>query len=202
MVDETPLQHAQEATRPSAGGDIKFLYVDNAKILAFTRTYEDETLLIISNLSRFSQSAEIELSDYHDAVPVELFSKNHFPAVGELPYHFTLAPYAYQWFLLEKSREYGDDFLADKKPIFALDDWKQITSRRAHTPLEKKLPQYLKTCRWFGGKSRTIRSIHVSEAMELPLAEGVGALLVLEISYNEGLDEYYQLPISFIPGRT
>ncbi len=180
-------------------GDIKFLYVDNAKILAFTRTFEDETLLIISNLSRFSQSAEIELSEYKEAVPIELFSKNHFPAIGEGAYHFTLGPYAYQWFELEKPREYSEDYLGEaKKPIFSIDAWQQLSNKRAQSAIEKHLPHYLAGCRWFGGKSRTIRKINVSECIILPIKNEMGAILIIEVSYNEGLDELYQLPVSFI----
>ena len=186
--------------RAFSRGNICFLHVDNAKILAFTRTYEDETLLIISNLSRFSQSAEVDLSEYPEAVPVELFSKNRFPRVDERPYHFTLAPYAYQWFLLEKSREYSDDFLGEvKNPIFTVDSWDKIAEKKARTALEKQLPTYLPSCRWFGGKSRIIRSVSITDYLILPIKEGVGALLIAEVSYNEGLDEHYQLPISFIP---
>ena len=190
----------RKSHRAFSRGDICFLYVDNAKILAFTRTYGDETLLIISNLSRFSQSAEVDLSAHQEAVPVELFSKNRFPRVDGLPYHFTLAPYAYQWFLLEKSREYSDDFLRENKnPIFAINAWDQITQKPARTALEKQLPTYLPTCRWFGGKSRIIRSVSITDLLILPIEEGAGALLIVDVSYNEGLDEFYQLPVSFIP---
>ncbi len=190
----------RKSHRAFGRGDMEILYVDNAKILAFTRTYEDETLLIISNLSRFSQSAEVDLMKYQDAVPVELFSRNRFPRVSEATYHFTLAPYAYQWFLLEKNREYSDEFLGDhQESVFTIAKWSQLTSKSAKAALEKNLEAYLATCRWFGGKSRTIRSISISDVHELPITDGAATLLILEISYNEGLDEYYQLPVSFIP---
>ena len=39
-------------------GDLKFIQVENPKVLAFTRTYEDETILVVVNLSRFSQAAD------------------------------------------------------------------------------------------------------------------------------------------------
>ena len=190
----------RKSHRAFSRGDICFLYVDNAKILAFTRTYEDETVLVISNLSRFSQSAEVDLSEYQEAVPVELFSRNHFPPVNSQPYHFTLAPYAYQWFLLEKAREYSDDYLGEGKgDIFAVDKWSQLADKRARTAIEKYLPKYLPNCRWFGGKSRIIRSVSIVDMLLLPIVEGEGALMIIEVSYNEGLDEYYQLPVSFIP---
>lgn len=64
-------------------GDMKFINVDNPKILAFTRTYEEETMLVVVNLSRFSQPAEMDLSAYKGYRPVEVASKNHFPAIRE-----------------------------------------------------------------------------------------------------------------------
>ena len=190
----------RKSHRAFSRGNMNFLYVDNSKILAFTRTYKDETLLIISNLSRFSQSAEVDLSHYSEAIPVELFSRNRFPRVNEPTYHFTLGPYAYQWFLLEKPREYSDEFLGEnQQPVFSIAKWSQLTGKNARTALEKHLGSYLNTCRWFGGKSRTIRSISIADAHALPITDGESTLLILEVSYNEGLDEYYQLPVSFIP---
>jgi maltose alpha-D-glucosyltransferase/alpha-amylase len=42
-------------------GDIQFLTPANAKVLTFTRTYENETILVIANLSRFAQAVELDL---------------------------------------------------------------------------------------------------------------------------------------------
>ena len=42
-------------------GDIKFIDTNNSKILAFTRSFEDEQILVIINLSRYSQQAELDL---------------------------------------------------------------------------------------------------------------------------------------------
>ncbi|MEZ4522981.1 MAG: maltose alpha-D-glucosyltransferase [Thermomicrobiales bacterium] len=56
-------------------GTLEFLPVDNRKILAFIREYENEKILVIANLSRFSQAAELDLSDYQQMVPVEMFGE-------------------------------------------------------------------------------------------------------------------------------
>ena len=62
-------------------GDMKFLSVDNSKILAFTRTYEDESLLIVVNLSKHSQPAELNIKEFKGHIPKEAFSKNRFPVI-------------------------------------------------------------------------------------------------------------------------
>src|SRR6476660_7160210 len=83
-------------------GDMKFLHVDNPKILAFTRTYQNETLLVVVNLSKYSQSSEIPLYHFSGYVPVEVFSKNRFPSIKEAsPYFFTLGPHSFLWFELQ-----------------------------------------------------------------------------------------------------
>src|SRR5690349_1146429 len=42
-------------------GTIDFLYPDNRKVLAFIRQFEDERILVVANLSRFSQAVELDL---------------------------------------------------------------------------------------------------------------------------------------------
>lgn len=75
-------------------GDMKFIAAENPKVLAFVRTYEEETILVVVNLSRFSQVAELELKDYKGYQPTEVFSKNRWPVIGDdNAYLLTLAPY-------------------------------------------------------------------------------------------------------------
>src|SRR5260221_13353060 len=86
-------------------GNLKFLPVENPKVLAFTRTYEEEILLAIVNLSKFSQAAEVDPLNYKGYVPVDVFSRNRFPLIrDDGQYFFTLAPHSYQWFVLWKAQ--------------------------------------------------------------------------------------------------
>ncbi len=55
-------------------GALEMLQSDNPKILTFIRSLEEEQLLDIINLSRFSQSVSIDLSRYSGMIPEELFS--------------------------------------------------------------------------------------------------------------------------------
>ena len=81
-------------------GTQEFLHPVNTKVLVYLRVYEDETILCVSSLSRFAQPVELDLSRFAGQVPVELWSGQPFPAIGELPYFFTMAPYAFFWFKL------------------------------------------------------------------------------------------------------
>lgn len=83
-------------------GTIEFLNVANRKVLAYLRKYKDETVLCVANLSRFPQSAELDLSSYRGVTPVEMFGLGRFHKVTESPYVLTLAPYSFYWLLIQQ----------------------------------------------------------------------------------------------------
>ncbi|MCA8982066.1 MAG: maltose alpha-D-glucosyltransferase, partial [Planctomycetes bacterium] len=71
-------------------GSIEFLHASSRHVLAFTRTLGEERILVVANLSRFSEFAELDLGAYEGQVPVELFGGRPFPPIGGLPYLLTL----------------------------------------------------------------------------------------------------------------
>ncbi|WP_421829426.1 maltose alpha-D-glucosyltransferase [Larkinella sp.] len=181
-------------------GNLKFLNVENPKVLAFTRSYEDETLLIVVNLSKHSQPAEIDLVDYKGYRPVELFSKNRFPVIREdSPYPFTLAPYDYQWFSLQKA--HPDIDLENALPSLTLAKWEDLTQTKARTALENEiLPNYMTKAHWFVGKGREIDNFAITDQAVIHLDDKTGSLLLVEVSYEQGLPELYQVPVVFVQG--
>ncbi|HOW60001.1 MAG TPA: maltose alpha-D-glucosyltransferase [Candidatus Omnitrophota bacterium] len=86
-------------------GTIEFLQHKNPKILAYIRVYEDETILIVNNLSRYVQPVELDLKHYDGWEPLELWGNVRFPKIGELPYFLTLGPHSFYWFRLNKHLE-------------------------------------------------------------------------------------------------
>lgn len=82
-------------------GSIEFMKSKNEKTLAYTRYYEDQIILLVSNLSRFTQPIELDLSSYKGFTPVELFGNTKFPLISELPYFITIGPHNFYWFKLE-----------------------------------------------------------------------------------------------------
>ena len=86
------------------------LHPDNRRVLVFIRRYKDETILCVSNLSRFAQFVELDLRQFLGMVPLELWSKNCFPPIGELPYLLTMGPHNFLWFRLlppEQAKQYS-----------------------------------------------------------------------------------------------
>ncbi|MDO1445611.1 maltose alpha-D-glucosyltransferase [Rhodocytophaga aerolata] len=182
-------------------GDIKFLSPANAKVLTFTRTYENETILVIANLSRFSQAVELDLPSYKGFIPIEVFSQNRFPAIKEEPYLFTLGSHAYYWFLLQDERVQLGQGLDTDTPQLNLTTWESMVESANMQRLQQKvLPAYIKSCRWFGGKARTVQSMKVLENIAIPFNKETASMLIVEVSYNEGLPEMYMLPIAFATG--
>jgi maltose alpha-D-glucosyltransferase/alpha-amylase len=177
-------------------GDMKFINCENPKILTFTRTYKDEVILVIVNLSRFSQPLQLDLRDFGGYVPVEIFSNNSFPSIkSDTPYFFTLSQYECQWFLLHKA-SVSDGERPEYVPL--LERWEDLLVENVANKLAKTvLSPYLMNTRWFGGKARGIHNIRVAAAAELKLNKHSAILLVMEVTYKSGLPEMYQLPVMF-----
>jgi maltose alpha-D-glucosyltransferase / alpha-amylase len=82
-------------------GSIRFLDPVNRHVLAYLRQYQDTTVLVACNLSRFSQPAELDLSEFQGCRPIDLFGRVPFPRIGELPYLLTFGPHVCYWFELQ-----------------------------------------------------------------------------------------------------
>ncbi|MEW5790832.1 MAG: maltose alpha-D-glucosyltransferase [Pseudomonadota bacterium] len=83
-------------------GSITFLNLANRRVLAYLRCHEGVDVLVVNNLSRFAQPAELDLSRFNGRCPVEMLGETPFPPIGELPYFLTLGPYASLWFRLDR----------------------------------------------------------------------------------------------------
>jgi maltose alpha-D-glucosyltransferase/alpha-amylase len=94
------LIHLRRSTQVFSRGSISFLTPANHRVLAFTRSFDGETLLIVNNLANTAQVVELDLCELAGAIPVEMFGHSLFPRIGELPYMLTLGPYDFYWFRL------------------------------------------------------------------------------------------------------
>lgn len=183
-------------------GDMKFIHSVNAKVLSFTRTYEQETILVVANLSRFIQPLELFLEDFSGYMPVEVFSKNKMPLIeAEKAYFLTLGPYNCHWYQLQKINEDESDQTA--LPLLKIKSWTKEALPALLRDLENKvLLKYLPKMRWYGGKARGIESLIIKDSAILEVEESFAVILLLEVTYTEGLAEMYQLPIAFAEGET
>ncbi len=186
-------------------GTLEFLYPDNRKVLAFLRRFEDERILVVVNLSRHAQYVELDLSQFRNSMPVELFGHTEFPKIGDLPYFITLGPHQFYWFSLVPER--APAVAEPRLPRFDLSEgtWDELfDSRRNRAMLAEALPAFLRGRRWFGGKARRIRSVDVVEAIPIPApskpSDGrpIAILTLLRVEYTEGDPETYALPLAAV----
>jgi maltose alpha-D-glucosyltransferase / alpha-amylase len=94
------LIRVRKSTRVFGRGSISFLNPPNHRVLAYVRSFEGETVLVVTNLSGTAQVAELDLRPLAGAIPIEMFGHSLFPRIGELPYMLTLSPYGFFWFKL------------------------------------------------------------------------------------------------------
>ncbi len=81
-------------------GSFDELGSSNPSVLAFVREFGDDKVLCVSNLSRFAQPVELDLSRFEGTLPRELLGGVSFPRIGQLPYLLTLASHGSYWFQL------------------------------------------------------------------------------------------------------
>ncbi|MFH1025392.1 MAG: maltose alpha-D-glucosyltransferase [Nitrospirota bacterium] len=184
-------------------GTIDFLLTDNPKVLAFIRRYNDETILVVVNLSRYSQIVELDLSGFSGYTPEEVFSRNKFPVIKDSPYVLTMGFYDYFWFCLKKEEEIlrFSDLFSPVPELQVSGSWDDIFQGKTREKLEEEiLPQYITGCRWFGGKARRIRQIKIIEKITVGRNSSATHLLFIKVVYTEGLADVYLLPLSFLSG--
>ena len=183
-------------------GSLEFLYPDNNKVLAFLRKHEDVTVLVVVNLSRFSQVAELDLSRFAGCALMETFGQNYFPPIKESPYVLTLGPHSHYWFVVgpqpESSMRPGDRDV----PILRGDA--NVASLLAGTQkgvIERSvLPGYVRRRRWFASKARSVVSMSVIEDVPVGDESDAARIWFVEVTYRDGAPEVYALPVQIVRG--
>jgi len=184
-------------------GSLEFLHPSNRKVLAYLRRYQKEQILVLANLSRFTQNAELDLSSFKGLVPVEAFGQTRFPPIGDNPYNITLAPHSFLWFALTSPEselgEVSGEFAP--APTLAVEQhWLRALEPPVKREYEALLRGRLPKLRWFGGKSRRIAATEVLETVPLDPQGNAGALALARVDYVEGDSETYQLTLAYSTG--
>jgi len=153
-------------------------------------------ILVIANLSRFAQAAELDLTAFAGMTPRELFGQNDFPEIKQGQVIFTLGPHGFYWLALRPaavhSRELGwTPPILDGATAWNANLWKRIE--------REILPLYVPSSRWFIESGRTIRELHITQNVPIGAANDGARLLVVEVAFTEGLPESYLLPVAIAP---
>ncbi len=185
-------------------GSIEFINSSNPKVLAFVRKYEEDIIMVVVNLSRYTQVTDLDLTAYDGYIPKELFSRNDFPKIEESGYTFPLKLKDYFWFKLYKPEDI--DYLKGKELEYDIQlkslSWNSF-SQQVKTHFEEDIViNYLLTSRWFRGKAKTVRSINIADNFTMFKENNLNHhLLLLEIEYVEHSSENYLLPVSVAKGE-
>jgi maltose alpha-D-glucosyltransferase / alpha-amylase len=184
-------------------GTIEFLFPDNRKVLVFLRRYQDEVILVVANMSRFVQYASIDLSEFRDHVPVELFGLTEFPRIGSDPFFVTLGPHAFYWFQIRPhghGAEALDGGAARVESRVSERAWRALLGDGDTGELDGVLPDYIVAQRWYQGKGRTIRSVSTVDVLPGPVANAGYRTTLIDVQYVEEQTETYVLPLTRVTG--
>ncbi len=182
-------------------GSLQFLHPENSKVLAFLREFEGETVLVVTNLSRYSQAAELDLARFAGYSLMEVFSQNLFPSIKDAPYPITLSPHAHFWFVIRPQTESSRELKERVVPtIEAAPVLETLLHDGLRSVFEREvLPDFIRRCRWFGGKARTVRGMRIVEQVAMT---GSGAQFwLVEVNYIDGAPETYSVPVQIATGE-
>jgi maltose alpha-D-glucosyltransferase/alpha-amylase len=184
-------------------GSLEFLYPDNPKVLAFLRRWKNETIVVVANLSRFAQSAELDLSRFAGCVPMEVFSRNLFRPIRKTRYVITLGPHAYYWFALQAPTDIRRALKKRVVPTIKVPaQFDMLLGDGQRDQLEREvLANHIQNARWFGSKARSFRNLKVTEQIDISPGVDGARLWFVEINYLDAPSETYAIPVKIASGE-
>lgn len=178
-------------------GTIQFVNTNNPKILAFVRSFEEENILVVVNLSRYSQHVELDLSQWAGTIPVEAFSRNRFPAVTEDPWSFSMQFKNYFWFELQKTEK--EDTAASgllTEPIRIREtEWKKM-EMALQMEIKERLYRYLVHLKWFRGDVRKLRNVNIIDVIPVSDKKLTPFLFLVQLDIIDSTNDIYLMPLT------
>jgi maltose alpha-D-glucosyltransferase/alpha-amylase len=163
----------RKSTLAFGRGTMTFIRPVNRSVLAYIRQYGDEVILCVTNLSRSAQATELDLSAWKDRIPLEMLGRTSFPAIGELPYMITLAPYGFYWFQLrerEKSEHAAPSAVPEFETLVVPLGATWVSLARTRGVFERDvLPGHLARTRWY--PERSPKAIHPMVTAAIPFCD-------------------------------
>ncbi len=182
-------------------GDIKFLSPENAKVLAFTRSFEDEHLLVIANLSRHAQAVDLELPEFERYQPIETFGQAQFPPISRGQNRFTIGPFGYYWFELEPAYQNGRSNVKIPELQWSPERWTDfIQDKKYHPELREVVRKFLSRTQKYNIDGRKLDSVEIVKVEPLRYEGGRSLLMILRTHYTEGFPELYFMPLAMRKG--
>lgn len=197
-------------------GSIEFLEPENTKVLSFLRILkaehadqDEQIVLVVANLSRKTQFAELNLSRFKGYTPIELFGHVQFPVIGDNPYMLTMSPYAFYWFALASH----DQATSTRPTLISTavssveierEPLQEIGEYDVAPKIEADLCVYLPKMRWFASKSRHIIECQLEDYVLLnpsSLKTAKYVLACIKVLFDDGPEEQYLVALGYATGE-
>jgi len=196
-------------------GTLEFVSCSNRKVLAYLRRDAEETVLVLANLSRSLQPAEVDLSSFVGLTPVELFGQTEFPRItADRPAFFTLFPYAVHWFSLvaqpvqlaqtpAPADQQVHPSLAEELPSLLLGvNWESVFDSAARRVLERHaLVPFLTRQRWFASQAPRLDDARFADWVLLRGGSTPAFLTTVNVTFREGPPATYLVPLALVVGE-
>jgi maltose alpha-D-glucosyltransferase/alpha-amylase len=170
----------RQSTGAFGRGTLRLLRPGNRKVLAYVREYASDSILCVVNLSGSAQPVELDLSEFRNAVPIELLGQTSFPPIGDLPYLLTLRGYGFYWFRLSQDAPapawHLEQLPREDLPVLVLfagwDSFFPENLPATRTALATRLrtlaetlvlPFFIADQRWFADKGSMITHAHLKD---------------------------------------
>jgi maltose alpha-D-glucosyltransferase / alpha-amylase len=185
----------RKSTLAFGRGTMTFIRPANRAVLAYVRQLGDEVILCVANLSRSAQATELDLSAFKDRVPLEMLGRTHFPAIGELPYMITLAPYGFYWFQLlerDKSQFAAPSVVPEFETLVVPVGATWVSLARTRSVFERDvLPGHLARSRWYPEhKPSEIRPTLISAVPFCDIGDNRPWITFFDAKQHEGANRY------------
>ena len=191
-------------------GTLEFLHPENRKVLAYVRRYQDECILVVANLSRFVQPVELDLSPFQSRVPVELFGRTEFP-VNHRQAVFSHARPACVLLVFPGSEGAGAGGTAGapggctgagRSCSVGERLGGNLAGVQSRAAWSSALQSWLPSRRWFAGKARTIKAVHICwKSSRSRWKQRKLCLPLLQVEYAQTEPETYVLPLACAVGK-
>jgi maltose alpha-D-glucosyltransferase/alpha-amylase len=190
----------RQAHRVFGRGSLTFLQPANRKVIAYLRTFQNETVLCVANLSRSAQQVALDLAAFAGRVPVEMMGWSPFATVGDERYVLTLPGHGFYWLLLSETAqppawESETPALVPEWETLVLprtSEYAGIAGKALAMFQERVLPAFLPQQRWFASKDAALERTRLIDVGRLE-HDGTSEYLALV----EAGDTYF-LPLAIV----
>jgi len=174
-------------------GDIEFLAPENEQVLSYLREGEDETILVVANLSRDSQFVELDLGRFAGHHPIEMQGLNEFPIIGAAPYPLSLGPYGFYWLSFDRrdaDAVNGHSTVEIAGPLEG--------AFATNGPLRVPLGRFVADQPWYTGRPPRPSQISVIDLMPLTPGEQDTTMWISIIGIDSptASDQWYVAPVA------